>query len=214
MHYISVWAMIQHVSSGSVYFMQLFPRKMQNRVSTLWGHPSFLSTLKVTKSDRGGGGVNGETETELIYSCCKTQRNLSNKGKEGKSRRTWNRTCEVCWVSQPIMHTFTTPREHGKCFTRFSCECEQQMVENSKRLQFTGKKGSWKKFVWPEDSERWVKSLFLSPRHPVGCCYGSIRCLRVLSVFWADLITPRLHQIRSSMEPPRWRFSFKTGLGR
>lgn len=122
MNSISVWAMMQHVSSGSAYFIQLFPRKMQNRVSTLWGHPSFLIHTKGDICRQRWWRVNGETETELIYSCCKTQRNLSNKGKEGKSRRTWNRTWVVCWLPQPIMHTFTTPHQHGKCFTMFSCD--------------------------------------------------------------------------------------------
>lgn len=177
---------------------------MQNRVSTLWGHPSFLFHTKGDHSRQRWWRVNGETETEWIYSCCKTQRNLSNKGKEGKSRHTWNRTCEVCWVSQPIMHTFPTPREHGKCFTMFRCDvsANNRWWKTVKVWDLLDKREledvcvTWRQWEMSKIPLLITTSSCYLPVGGVGCCYGSIRCLRVLAVFWADFIPARLRHTR------------------
>lgn len=105
MHYISVWAMMQHVSSGSGYFIQPFTRCKARLCKTLI---SFFSTLQASKVDRGGGRVNGETKS-CIAAAARHDTTLTTPVKRVKAGA--RETELVWWVSQDIMHAFTTPNE-------------------------------------------------------------------------------------------------------
>lgn len=77
------------------YIYSVFPQEMHAGLELLIS-PFFTPNL--TKVDGGGGESNRRNRTEFFHSRSNTQ----NDGKEGKSRRTWKRTCEICWAGRSL----------------------------------------------------------------------------------------------------------------